>query len=110
MVAEHMSNKLDSLNQSHGKDFVLENETERKEKVRKLEKIYAVHRQTPFKTNDLAIFEENLEKMNMIEMQNMAIASLVPPYGTRVTLKNRLLRAFREARLSESVSPEVSSC
>tara|TARA_Y100000361_G_C11092238_1_gene307081 strand:+ start:362 stop:856 length:495 start_codon:yes stop_codon:yes gene_type:complete len=65
------------------------------DKIRDLEKIMGVHQINPFKTNTLAVFQENLADMNLTDMQRLAVKAGLLPSGNRTTLKNKLLKEFK---------------
>ena len=65
------------------------------EEIRNLEKLMGVSQVNPFKTNTLAVFEENLAGMNLTDMQRLAVKAGLLPSGNRTTLKNKLLKEFK---------------
>jgi len=49
-----------------------------------------------FGTSDASQFEQNLEAMSLSELQSMAVSASIFPSGTKVSLKNKLKKAFKQ--------------
>lgn len=64
-------------------------------KMRELEIILGVSEISPFGTNELEIFEDNLKEMSLADMQKLANKVGVNPFHDRITLKNILIREFQ---------------
>jgi hypothetical protein len=78
---------LDNVQVADGKDEL--------QQVRDLEQLLGVHQINPFKTNTLAVFEDDLSSMNLTDMQRLAVKAGVLPSGNKTTLKNKLVREFK---------------
>ena len=84
-AAKKQSN-LDKLSLADGKLEV--------DKVRELEEILGVDQMNIFKTNDLEVFQENLNEMTLTDLQTLAAEAGVFPGGNKMALKNRLKKEF----------------
>lgn len=62
--------------------------------MRKLEVILGVSQISPFGTNELEIFEQDLQEMTNTDMQRLATKVGVNPYLERPILKKTLLKEF----------------
>jgi hypothetical protein len=63
-------------------------------KMRQLEVVLGVSQISPFGTNELEIFEENLAEMSLSDMQKLAHKIGVNPYVEKPNLKKSLIREF----------------
>jgi hypothetical protein len=63
-------------------------------KMRKLEVLLGVSQISPFGTNELEIFEEDLRNMSMSDMQKLATKVGINPYHNKPALKSNLLKEF----------------
>jgi|TARA_R110002020_G_scaffold41989_1_gene123355 hypothetical protein len=66
-----------------------------KEKIRELEVILGVKHLSPFGTNELEIFEDNLKSMNLTDMMRIAQKAGLNPHQERPRLKASLLKEFK---------------
>ena len=66
-----------------------------KEKIKELEIALGVQQLSPFKTNELDIFEDNLKTMNLTDMMRMAEKAGLNPHLDRPRLKTALLKEFK---------------
>ena len=66
-----------------------------KEKIRELEVILGVKELSPFGTNELEIFEDQLKTMNLTDMMRMAEKAGLNAYLDRPRLKTALLKEFK---------------
>ena len=66
-----------------------------KEKIKQLEVILGVKELSPFGTNELDIFEDNLKSMNLTDMMRMAQKAGLNPHQDRPRLKASLLKEFK---------------
>jgi 3-oxoacyl-ACP reductase-like protein len=65
------------------------------QKMRELEVLLGVSEISPFGTNELEIFEDNLKEMSLAEMQKLAQKVGLNPFHDRPTLKNILIKEFK---------------
>ena len=93
---ETTESKLDSLSFSDGK------EDERIRKAKELEQLVGLNQINPYGTSIRAVFEEGLGEMTLVDMQELAVTVGVFPSGTKTSLKNKLLKAFREHQRGSS--------
>ena len=70
------------------------NSPEYRDKIRQLETALGVKEINIFGTANRKIFEENLDAMSDIEVQNLAAKLKIDPSGSRPMLKKRLLQQF----------------
>jgi hypothetical protein len=63
-------------------------------KMRELEVLLGVSEISPFGTNEMEIFEQNLAEMTLSDMQKLAHKIGVNPYLEKPTLKKSLIREF----------------
>lgn len=80
-------NEMRANNQTNTPEFV--------KKMRELEVVLGVSEISPFGTNELEIFEDNLQGLSLADMQKLANKVGVNPFHDRPTLKNILLREFK---------------
>ena len=66
-----------------------------KAKIKQLEVILGVQELTPFKTNELDIFEDELKAMHITDMMRMAKEAGINPQMDRPQLKKALLKEFK---------------
>ena len=84
--AKASKSKLAGITQTNGKQYEESIET-----VRKLEELLEVRKTNPFGTADARIFNENIARMNLSDMQELAVRAGVFPSGNKTVLKNKLL-------------------
>jgi hypothetical protein len=63
-------------------------------KMRELEVLLGVSEISPFGTNEMEIFEENLREMSLSDMQKLALKIGTNPYLEKPLLKQSLIREF----------------
>lgn len=63
-------------------------------KMRELEVMLGVSQISPFGTNELEIFEQNLAEMSLSDMQKLAMKIGTNPYHEKPILKKSLIREF----------------
>lgn len=63
-------------------------------KMRELEVLLGVSQISPFGTNELEIFEQNLAEMSLSDMQKLALKIGTNPYYEKPLLKKSLIREF----------------
>ena len=63
--------------------------------MRELEVILGVSQISPFGTNELEIFEENLKDMSMSDLQKLANKIGINPFHPHPVLKKNLIREFQ---------------
>ena len=63
-------------------------------KMRQLEVLLGISQISPFGTNELEIFEQEIKEMSMSELQTLARKVGVNPFFDRLTLKKNLVREF----------------
>jgi hypothetical protein len=66
-----------------------------KEKIKELEVILGVKELSPFQTNELDIFEDNLKSMNLTDMMRMAQKAGLNPNLDKPRLKAALIKEFK---------------
>jgi hypothetical protein len=71
------------------------NSEEFKAKVKELEVILGVDTLSPFKTNELDIFEDDLKAMDITDMMQMAKAAGLNPILDKTRLKASLIKEFK---------------
>ena len=81
--------KLEQLNQSHGMD-------ERVQKAKELEELIGLSEINPYGTSIASEFEQKLNEMALVDMQELAVRVGVFPNGTKTSLKSKLLKGFNE--------------
>ncbi len=64
------------------------------DKMRELEVLLGVSEISPFGTNELEIFEQNLAEMSLADMQKLALKIGTNPYHEKPVLKQSLIREF----------------
>lgn len=64
------------------------------DKMRQLEVLLGVSEISPFGTNELEIFEQNLAEMSLADMQKLAMKIGTNPYQEKPLLKKSLIREF----------------
>ena len=77
---------IDSLEQTNGKDFI--------SKQKNLEELLGVNKISPFGTNELEIFEENLKGSTHADLQRIAQRVGLNPFLDRGRLKSALVKEF----------------
>lgn len=80
-------NKMKSEGKVNTPEFV--------QKMRELEMILGVSQISPFGTNELEIFEENLREMSITDLQRLANKIGINPFHEYPTLKKNLIREFQ---------------
>lgn len=70
------------------------NSSEYRAKIRQLETALGISEINIFGTANRKIFEENLDEMSDIQIQNLAAKLKLDPAGSKPTLKKRLLQQF----------------
>lgn len=90
--------KLENLKQVNGKEEAIQ-------KAKDLEELVGIKQVNPFGTSIGEVFEENISKMSMVELQELAVKAGVFPSGTRTALKSKLSKAFSEYNRSSMVIP-----
>ena len=66
-----------------------------KDKIKQLEVILGVQQLSPFETNELDIFEDNLQSMNLTDMMRMAQKAGLNPHIDKPRLKGALIKEFK---------------
>lgn len=88
-----------------GKDHSKEDQID---EARSLEELIGNKESSPFSTSNASEFEANLEGMNITEMQELAVNAGVFPSGTKLTLKNKLHKAFKQYELGSAKVIQVT--
>lgn len=70
------------------------NSAEYRDKIRKLETVLGISDINIFGTANRKVFEENLDNMSSVEIQNLASKLKIDPSGSKPMLKKRLLQQF----------------
>lgn len=87
-----------------GKDHLKEESVE----ARNLEEILGNNEPSPFGTSNASEFESSLDGMSITEMQELAVNAGVFPSGTKLTLKNKLTKAFKQYSLGSNNVVQVT--
>lgn len=78
---------IDSLEQTNGKDFIT--------KQKSLELLLGIDKISPFGTNELEVFEENIKGATHADLQKIAQRVGLNPFLDRSRLKNALVKEFK---------------
>jgi len=99
--------ELDGLILADGKETIADNDGDSKDvntyvdpdikKVRDLERILGIKQINPFGTYDLNIFKEKLNEMTLVDMQHLCEKIGIFASGSRLQIKEKLLRQFKIA-------------
>jgi len=65
------------------------------EKVKDLEELLSVKQVNPFGTTNKEVLEEKMQEMTLTDLQTFAIKIGILPSGSKLSLRNKLLRAFK---------------
>ena len=87
-----------------GKDHL----KEESEEAKNLESILGDNEPSPFGTSNASEFESSLDGMSITEMQELAVNAGVFPSGTKLTLKNKLTKAFKQYSLGSNKVVQVT--
>tara|TARA_X000001036_G_scaffold300940_1_gene280022 strand:- start:7769 stop:8185 length:417 start_codon:yes stop_codon:yes gene_type:complete len=79
--------KVEKLSIADGKSDI--------QKAKDLEELLGVKQVNPFGTTNKAILEERMNEMTLTDLQTFAIKVGILPSGNKLSLKNKLLRAFK---------------
>ena len=104
-TANGMVQEPENVSQASGKKTLLDEIKEMKAnnlvgtpefttKMRELEVLLGVSEISPFGTNEMEIFEQDLAEMTLSDMQKLAHKIGVNPYLEKPTLKKSLIREF----------------
>jgi hypothetical protein len=106
---EAPKSSLDDLILADGKITVPFEDSDIK-KIRELEEILGVKKVNPFGTYNLEIFKEKLSDMTNLDLQNLCEKVGVFASGSRMQIKEKLLREFKSvARGTISITNESPS-
>ena len=78
------------------------------QEARDLESILGNNKLSPFGTSNASEFESGLNAMTITEMQELAVNAGVFPSGTKLTLKNKLTKAFKQYALGSNNVVQVT--
>ena len=97
--------KLDNLSFADGR------EEDAIQKARELEELVGLKEVNPYGTSIGSVFEENLQGLALVDLQELAAKVGVFPSGTKTNLKKKLMKAFRDYQRGSSsfVIPQSSS-
>ena len=90
--------KLDTLQQAHGKD-------EQIKRAKELEELVGIASINPYGTTIAEKFEEDIHEMSLVDLQELAVKVGVFPNGTKTALKAKLLKGFSEYNRASMVVP-----
>lgn len=79
--------KIESLNVADGKSDI--------EKIKNLEDLLSVKQSNPFGTTSKAVLEEKMNEMTLTDLQTFAVKIGILPSGNKLSLKNKISRAFK---------------
>ena len=65
------------------------------EKVKDLEELLSVKQVNPFGTTNKEVLQDKMDEMTLTDLQTFAIKVGILPSGSKLSLKNKLLRAFK---------------
>jgi hypothetical protein len=65
------------------------------EKIKSLEDLLGVKQANPFQTTSGTILEEKMQEMTLTDLQSFAIRVGILPSGNKLSLKNKITRAFK---------------
>jgi hypothetical protein len=85
--AKGSKTKLDKLQVADGKSEL--------DQIKDLEDLLGVKQSNPFRTTSKAVLEERMGEMTLTDLQTMAIQVGILPSGNKLTLKNKIVRAFK---------------
>jgi len=77
---------LNELELTNGKDFI--------EKISELEELLGINKISPFGTNELEVFQENLKSSTHSDLQKLAQRVGLNPFLDKSRLKNSLVKEF----------------
>lgn len=92
MARKKTTKKSKTMEYSDGKDHLQEAVKE----AQSLEDMLGTKEKNPFGASEASEFEANLDSMQLTELQELAVNAGVFPSGTKLTLKNKLKKAFRQ--------------
>lgn len=92
MTSKKTKKKAQPIEYSDGKDHLGESIKEAKS----LEDLMGVKEKNPFGTSEASEFENNLDSLQLTQLQELAVKAGVFPSGTKLTLKNKLKKAFHQ--------------
>jgi hypothetical protein len=92
MARKKTTKKSKPMEYSDGKDHLQEAVKE----AQSLEDILGIKEKNPFGTSEASKFEQSIETMQLTELQELAVNAGVFPSGTKLTLKNKLKKAFQQ--------------
>ena len=93
---EEKGGKLDSLSFADGK------KEEEIRKARELEELVGLNEVNPYGTTITSVFEEKLQEMALVDLQELAVSVGVFPSGTQTSLRNKLKKSFRDYQRGSS--------
>lgn len=76
--------------------------------ARSLESILSRKTKNPLEAESLEDFEDTLASMQLSQMQELAVKAGVFPSGTKLTLKNKLIKAYRQYSQGSNKSIQVT--
>jgi hypothetical protein len=79
--------KIESLNVADGKSDI--------EKIKNLEDLLSVKQSNPFGTTSKAVLDEKMNEMTLTDLQTFAVKIGILPSGNKLSLKNKISRAFK---------------
>lgn len=96
--AKAKKSKLDSLTQVNGKD-------EQIQRAKELEELVGMKTINPYGTTIASEFDNQLNDMSLVDLQELAVRVGVFPSGNKTTLKSKLQKGFRDYNRSSMVIP-----
>lgn len=79
--------KLQSLEVTDGKAADIE-------RVKELEELMGIRQNNPFGVSSAAELQSEMDEMNLSDLQALAVKAGLFPSGSRLTLKNKILKEF----------------
>jgi len=79
--------ELDKMQVADGKTDI--------EKIKSLEDLLGVKQSNPYQTTNGAVLEERMAEMTLTDLQSFAIRVGILPSGNKLSLKNKITRAFK---------------
>jgi hypothetical protein len=92
MARKKTTKKIKPMQYSDGKDYLKEDIKE----AQSLEDLLGFKGKNPFESSSASEFEKSIEGMQLTELQEFAVSVGVFPSGTKLTLRNKLKKAFHQ--------------
>lgn len=94
MAKKQSKSKKKNIEYSDGKNHIAEEAQE----ARNLEQIIGRKQKSPFQQENFADFQQSIDSMQLSQLQELAVKAGVFPSGTKLTLKNKLIKAYKQSK------------